>query len=46
MIDYVIVQMRVRERVVRMEVEDSVKSDHHPLVVSLGGKRKRVGKGE
>lgn len=40
-IDYVIEEEKVRKR---MEVGDSVESDHHPLVVSLERKGERVRK--
>jgi len=49
-IDYVIGEEKVKNRVVRMEIGDSVESDHHPIIVSLmrkgEGRRKRGRGGE
>lgn len=36
----------MREKVVRMEVGESVESDHHPLIVSVEGEGRRGGKEE
>ena len=37
-IDYVMGEEKVRERVLRLEVGESIESDHHPLIVTLEGK--------
>lgn len=42
MIDYVVGDEEVRERIRKLEVEGRVDSDHHPLVVTIeGGKEVR-----
>ncbi|KMQ90798.1 stress response protein nst1-like protein [Lasius niger] len=42
-IDYVIGEEKVKERVVKLEVGDCIESDHHPLIITLerkGGREK------
>jgi len=47
-IDYIIGDGRVRDRIERMEVEERIESDHHPIVAWIRGKikgeRRREGK--
>lgn len=43
-IDYVLGEERGRERAVRLEVEDKVDSDHHPLTVWVRGVNERTGR--
>lgn len=40
MIDYMIGNRKVKERVERLEIEEKVDSDHHPVVVWVKGRRK------
>lgn len=47
-IDYVVGEEKVRERVISLEVGDCIESDHHLLIVELkgkGGKKRRGAKG-
>lgn len=47
MIDYVIGDGEVRDKVCRMVVGEKVDSDHHPLEVTIGGRmRERNKRGE
>lgn len=43
MIDYVVEEEKIKDKIKRMEVGDSVESDHHPLIVTL---ERRAGKGK
>jgi len=46
-IDYVISDEGLREKITGMEVGDRIDSDHHPLIVTLKGKKdRRRGEGE
>ena len=40
-IDYVIEDDEIRERIVTLEVGDHIDSDHSPIIVTLRGKRKK-----
>ena len=40
-IDYVIGDDEIREGIVRLWVEDHIDLDHFPIIVKLGGKRKK-----
>lgn len=42
MIDYMVREEKVRKRMVRMEVGDCVESDHHPLMMLIEGKERRL----
>lgn len=49
MIDYVMGDAEVRERIRRLKVRKGVESDHHPVIVIMEGEgqeRKREGRGE
>lgn len=43
-IDYVVGQVKARERMVKMEMGNCVESDHHPLIISLERREKRANK--
>lgn len=43
-IDYVVRQIKVRERMLKMEKGDCVESDHHPLIISLERREERAKK--
>lgn len=53
-IDYVVGEERVKEKIKRMEVGDNIESDHHPLIVTLkrrggngkGNEKRREGRGK
>jgi len=44
-IDYVIINEKIREKIMTLEMGDQVDSDHHPVIIKLtGGKKKEKSK--